>query len=360
MVTKDKPYASILWEDVEPGQGVPAIVYELSMLRLVAFVRASGLYDFVHFDADYARAAGARDVFISTPHVAGLFSRLCTDWSGPGANLRKLSFRMNTQMYRNDILTIAGKVGEKYRGPEGEYLVDLVDMTIATADTSQAATASATLELPSASGREPAVTLQPRDKSGSGPDGPMPDFAKEMLGVVKEGNKEPERPLTADEVHLWCEALEDWNPSYWDSEFAAEGRYGGIVAPHVGMFYGAGSSVNAGLGYGKPGLETPGPILRGLTGVPLLQELRQGLMAAGSPFSPPGCPEVAVTQATIESFAPLRVGDTLRTEQRLLSCSPFKRTKLGDGYFLTFQNALFNQRGEPVKTLAMSLFYYHV
>ena len=359
MAESGKAYPSVFWEDVEAGSDLPSFEYELSLLRLVAFVRATGLYDFVHFDGDYARAAGARDAFISTPHVAGLFSRLCTDWAGPGANLRKLAFRMNTQTYRDDQLVISGKVGEKYRGTNGEYLVDLVDLNIAHAEAPRAAGATATLELPSRSGADPVIMRAPEPQDGR-PASDMPDFARTLIGVVKHGNKEPERPLTADEVHLWCEALEDWNPLYWDPEYAASSRYGGLTAPHVGMFYGAGSSINAGVGYAKPGMTVPEPVTQGLTGVPLLQALRQGLMAAGSPFTPPDCPEVAVTQATVESFAPLRVGDSLRTEQRLLDCSALKRTKLGEGYFLTFQNALINQRDELVKTLTMSLFYYHV
>lgn len=77
-------------------------------------VRASGLYDYVHFDRDYAQAAGARDAFMATHHVGGLFSRLLTDWSGPEADVRSLTFNINTQSCPNDILTLTGKVGRKY------------------------------------------------------------------------------------------------------------------------------------------------------------------------------------------------------------------------------------------------------
>lgn len=346
------------WEDVEEGAPLPSYTYELSLLRLVSFVRATGLYDYVHFDTDYARAAGARDAFIATPHVAGLFSRLATGWAGPLSNLRKLVFRMNTQSCRNDILEITGKVGRKYRGDAGEYLVDLTDLNIGHALAPHAAGAQITMELPSKSGALPAVSRSRQDAEMEKPHPEIPDFARDMMKEEKLGLMEPERPLRADEVHLWCEALEDWNPLYWDEDYASHSRYEGITAPHVSSFYGAGSSVTVGIGYGKPGIEVPQPVREGLTGQPLLQELRKKFMEAGAPFSPAGIPEAAVVDATIESFAPHRVGDSLVSRQRLLDCSPLKKTKLGSGYFLKSEKALYNKRDELVKTLTLNIFYY--
>ena len=145
-------YAPVFWEDVQEGEALPSFTYELSLLRLVAFVRASGLYDYVHFDGNYARAAGARDAFISTPHVAGLFGRLLTDWSGPEANVRSLTFGMRTQSCTDDILTVTGRVGRRYRGEDGAYMVDLADLNIAHAHAPKAVVGSATMALPSRSG----------------------------------------------------------------------------------------------------------------------------------------------------------------------------------------------------------------
>ncbi len=54
------PYRSVLWDAVAEGERLPGFGYELSMLRLVAFVRATGLYDYVHHDPEYARAVASR------------------------------------------------------------------------------------------------------------------------------------------------------------------------------------------------------------------------------------------------------------------------------------------------------------
>ncbi len=352
---------SICWEDVEEGQALPPFTYELSLLRLVAFVRASGLYDYVHFDGDYARAAGARDAFISTPHVAGLFGRLLTDWSGPAAEIRSLTFSMRTQSCTNDVLTVSGRIGRRYRGDDGAYLVDLVDLNIGHALAAQAATAMATMALPSRSG-EPASLLS---AEGSGaaerpvPDD-VPDFARPFIGKSRPAGGLPARPLTKDDIHLWCEALEDWNPLYWDAAYAASSRHGGIVAPPTGMFFGAGSAAALGVGYLKPGGQVPEAVRQGLTGIALLQSLRQSLVQAGTLVTPPDCPEIAVVQAVSRFYTPLRPGDTGRSEIRMKHCSPKKATKLGEGYFVTSERLLYNQRDALVRTQEFTVLHYRV
>lgn len=351
-------YRSLYWEDVEEGQALPAYTYELSLLRLVAMVRASGLYDYVHFDRDYARAVGARDAFIATHHVAGLFSRLLTDWSGPEADVRSLTFSMGAQSCSSDVLKVSGKVGRKYVGEDGEHLVDVADMTIAHDLAPRAASASATLALPSrAAGPVKVGSRRPaRDEV---PDPNMPDFAKALLGQVTEGSWEPQRPLTENEIHLWCECIEDWNPLYWDKEFAGRSRHGGIISPPASVLFGAGSSAAMGIGYMKPGGKIPAAVSEGLIGMPLLQALRKEMTAAASPVSPPGCPEIAITQARSEYFTPLRPGDTARSKRELLNCSPEKSTKLGKGYFATWRNSVHNQLGELVRTFTLTGFIYH-
>jgi acyl dehydratase len=351
---------SLCWEDVEEGQALPSFTYELSLLRLVAFVRASGLYDYVHFDGDYARAAGARDAFISTPHVAGLFGRLLTDWSGPEAEIRSLTFSMLTQSCTNDFLTVSGRVGRRYRGEDGAYLVDLVDLNIGHALAARAATATATLSLPSRSGEKARLLDPARAGEAELAAADVPDFARPFLGKSRPGGSLPAMPLTREDIHLWCEALEDWNPLYWDEAYAASSRHGGIVAPPTGMFFGAGSAVGLGIGTMKPGVNVPDGVRQGLTGLPLRQSLRQGFAQAGTLVTPPDCSEIAVVQAVSRFFAPLRPGDTARGELRMKSCSQKKATKLGEGYFITTERAFYNQRNELVRTQDFTVLHYRV
>jgi len=351
---------TVYWEDVREGEPLPPYTYELSLLRLVAFARASGLYDYVHFDRDYAQAAGARDAFISTPHVAGLFGRLLTDWSGPEAEIRSLTFAMRTQSCTNDILTVTGNVGRQYRGEDGAYLVDLVDLNIGHSLAPQAAVATATMALPSRSGEAARPLNSPPAEDPPTPPADMPDFARPFLGKSQPGGDLPARPLTKDEIHLWCEALEDWNPLYWDEEFASASRHGGIIAPPTGLFLGAGSAAGLGVGTMKPGKQIPEPVRQGLTGIALLQSLRQSLIASSTLVIPPGCPEIAVVQAASRYFVPLKPGDTARSEIRMKNCSARKATKLGEGYFITSERLVYNQRSELVRTFELTVLHYHV
>lgn len=350
-------YKSLLWEDVSEGDHLPGFDYELSMLRLVAFVRATGLYDYVHHDPDYARAVGIKDAFAATPHIGGLFCRAVTDWTGPLGLLRRIEFRMTGQCLRNDVLRVTGKVIGKQRAADGAALVD-VELNIANDAAPSVAAANITVALPSSDGSLPPVSRERDPADMIVPNDDMPDFAKAYMGQVREGNWEPRDPLQASDVHLWCEALEDWNPLYWDAEYAARSSVGGIVSPPIGLFFGAGSGLVVGLGYRKPGAVVPEPIVQGLHGMELMSALRQELIRGGVPFPPPDCPETVVTNAVYHFYRPLRVGDTLRTEQRLATCSQLRKTRLGEGYFTSGENQLFNQHGELVRTTTLNLFCY--
>lgn len=351
-------YPSLCWEDISEGEALPGFSYELGPLRLVAHLRATGLYDPTHFDPDYARRVGAADAFISTSHLSGLYSRLITDWSGPRGAIRQLTVALGAQMLRGDMLVLSGKVARKYRGENGEFRVELGDLNVATASAQSASRGSAIVELPSRSGASPAPAIARPGESTARRHPDMPEFAVRLAGEVQEGKPQPEQPLTSQELHLWCEALEDWNPLYWDADYAAQSAYGGLVAPPFAMFLGVGSSLDVGLGYRKPGAKVPDAVSSGLTGMDLLAALRSNTTRKGLPFEIPGCPEVVVTQARFDLYTPLRVGDTLRSELRLVDCSPRRKTRLGEGYFVTIEDAHSNQRSELVKTVTMTLFYY--
>jgi acyl dehydratase len=352
-------YRSLHWEDIKEGLALPSIKYELSLLRLVSFLRATGLYDYVHFDKSYAQLLGARDAFASTPHVAGLFSRLLTDWSGPEADIKSLAITINGQSCVDDILTVTGKVGKKYRNDRDEHLVDVVDLNIGHSLAPNAAVASATMAFPSKLGESMqdsgAVILNQDHGTPANPN--IPDFARLLMGKPSTTQRKV-RPLTEDAIHLWCESLEDWNPLYWDKSYAAKSRYGSLIAPAAGNFFGTGSSATLGIGYLKPGETVPDPIRKGLTGLPLLQALRQNMLAANTPLTLTDYPAMVLVESRAEYHKPTRPGDSVRFTEELVDCSPKKTTKLGEGYFVDSLQFAHNQSNKLVQTQKIRRFYY--
>ena len=353
-------YPTLYWEDVKEGQDIESYEYEINWPRLVAAVRASGIYDYVHFDRDYAQAAGLRDAFVGTYHVTGGFGRVMTDWTGPEADIRRLSFRMLDQSCPGDIWQVTGKVTRKYQGDDGEYLVDL-DLNIAHQRNEHVATASSTVALPSRVGGPVKVREGGAQKPEIPLDPELPDFARPFIGKVIM-KRHSISPVEETQIRHWCEFIEDWNPLYWDKEFAAKSRYGSLKVP-PGMYHVVLEHIPAsfGIGYLKPGEKVPDSIQRGLHGLELLQELRAGFLGGGEGeqrFMPPGCNEQVATNSVYHYLAPIRPGDLIYMTNELANCSGKKKTRLGEGYFATSLWCWYNQRDELVATNIFTLFDY--
>jgi acyl dehydratase len=350
-------YTSLFWEDVEEGAALPGFSYEMSQLRLVAFVRATGLYDYIHFDRDYARSVGAKDAFASNSHISGLMGRLITDWAGPSAEIRSFGFMMRGQCCAGDVLAVSGKVGRKFRDGHGHCLVEIADLNIATQDQPSAAMATAVVALPSRQHGPVTTRKEIPELRSDVTAGEVPAFAQHLVGKTKEITYRAQ-PVAESELHLYCEAVEDWNPLYWDKVHAVGTRHKGLVCPPLAQLYGAGSSGPIGVGYGKPGQTVPTGVQKGLTGIALLQDLRQVLIATQAPIALPGFPEVVISNSQIECYRPVRVGDELRAEQFMTGCGPLKRTRLGEGHFFSWVNIEKNQLDELVRTVSYTMFMY--
>ena len=122
-------------------------------------------------------------------------------------------------------------------------------------------------------------------------------------------------------IQLFCAMTEDANPSYWDPAFA-EATWGGIVSP-PGML----------LTWLLPRAWTPsGP-----------EELP--LIAARVPL--PGDTIINVSTET-ELPRPMLVGDRLSSSDEVTAVSPLKRTRLGEGHFVTSVLTVTNQHDQVV------------
>ena len=110
-------------EDVKPGDALPPVVIEnLTRTDLVRYAGASGDFNPIHHDEEFARAAGNPTVFGHGMLTAGFVARCVTDFVGP-ENLRRYKVRFATRVWPGDTITCTGTVTRVYEA-DGEQRID--------------------------------------------------------------------------------------------------------------------------------------------------------------------------------------------------------------------------------------------
>jgi acyl dehydratase len=167
----------------------------------------------------------------------------------------------------------------------------------------------------------------------------LPDDVKAKLLALTEESAPQAAPLEVNEylIRHWCETLEDGNPLYLDEEYARSQGYGGLVAPPGTVM------TTFAMPFRWPwpaGDREPEPHIHYT--VKDLLDLPVGI----------------ITQVEVENYLRLQVRDRISVGQRLVSVSPWKRTRLGEGHFWTMERLYRNQRGELVTRETMVAFGY--
>src|SRR6185369_868021 len=163
--------------------------------------------------------------------------------------------------------------------------------------------------------------------------------AKEKLrALARESRPEP-AAIEVDEylIRHWCETLEDGNPLYLDAAYARSRGYRNVVAP-------PGSVMTT---FAMP-LRWPWPPGGREPARHIHYEVKELL----------NLPVGIITTIEVEVGTPLQVGDRVSVSQRLVSISPRKKTRLGEGHFWTMDRLYRNQKGELVLRERMTAFGY--
>ncbi|MFL6055274.1 MAG: MaoC family dehydratase, partial [Actinoallomurus sp.] len=80
--------ATVKYDEVEVGQELPARTYQVERLDLVKYAGASGDFNKIHWDEQFARSVGLPDVIAHGMFTMAQGGRYVTDWVGdPGAVL---------------------------------------------------------------------------------------------------------------------------------------------------------------------------------------------------------------------------------------------------------------------------------
>ena len=171
----------------------------------------------------------------------------------------------------------------------------------------------------------------------------IPEYLSEetkqhLLELAKESDPEA-APLVVNEylIRHWCETLEDGNPLYLDMEYAKSRGLRGVAAP-VGSIM---TTFSMQFRWPwPPGKREPARHIH--------YDIKDLL----------NLPVGIITTIEVETHQPLQVGDRVSVSQRLVSISPWKKTRLGEGHFWTMDRLYRNQHGELVLRERMTAFGY--
>ncbi|HSO95220.1 MAG TPA: MaoC/PaaZ C-terminal domain-containing protein [Acidimicrobiia bacterium] len=114
----------VTWDQLQEGATAPR--REFGPLTRTDFVRyqgASGDFNPIHHDEEFAKSAGYPTVFSVGMLQAGILGCYCTDWLG-AENVRRFSVQFREQVWPGDHLACDATVRRRYEDG-GEQRVDL-------------------------------------------------------------------------------------------------------------------------------------------------------------------------------------------------------------------------------------------
>ena len=160
-----------------------------------------------------------------------------------------------------------------------------------------------------------------------------------LLQLAEESPPEP-APLEVNEylIRHWCETLEDANPLYLDTDYARSQGFRSVIAPLGSIM----TTFSMQFRWPWPPAGGREPALHIHYDVKAALNLPVGI----------------IQSIEVEAHTPLQVGDRISISQRLVSVSPWKKTRVGEGHFWTMDRLYRNQHGALVLRERMSAFGY--
>ena len=330
------------WKDVSGGQEIPGFSLPITMKTLVLAVIGTRDVMPYHHNPAFCHGLGIRDAFVNTAYLQALLSRCATDWSGPRAMLRNMTLTMSDQLCLGDVARVHGSVLRTWA--EGESHRAEIEIQISTDDGRHIARAPIVLDLVSG-GVAPAARVLSADPPGVEPEHEMPEAMRSRLDerIVRHAPF----PVSEAQIGYWCDMVRDGHPAYQRVDNSDRD----VVAPAASMsIWNLSRSGQLGVTASAPDIDLPD------------QPAWPHAIDSDWPFEwrAPGAREVIVQSRHAEFGAVVRPGDWIRSTAQLLNCSGRRRTKLGDGYFVSRYEVYQNQNDEVIGTTTMSLFQYGI
>ena len=106
-------YGRVYFEDVHVGDELPSLVKgPIQQIQLTRYAGASGDFNPIHQDVEFARNAGMGNVFAHGMLSMGFVAQALTDWAGAGT-VKKLGVRFAALVRLKDKVTCRGRILSK-------------------------------------------------------------------------------------------------------------------------------------------------------------------------------------------------------------------------------------------------------
>jgi acyl dehydratase len=111
------------FDKIAIGAGIPPLVKQPTTQHLVMWAGASGDYNPIHYDKDFALSRGLPGVVVHGQLSTAFICQMLSDWYGQKGSLKKLNVSYKGLNFPGDTLTCRGVIKDKSQA--GENLVTL-------------------------------------------------------------------------------------------------------------------------------------------------------------------------------------------------------------------------------------------
>jgi len=112
----------LYYEDVAVGDEITPLVKQPTTRQLVMWAGASGDYNPIHYDKDFAQSQGLPGVIVQGALAGCFLGQLITDWIGEQGVVSSFSCSYRGMNFPGEALTCRGKVTRKYVEADKHYV----------------------------------------------------------------------------------------------------------------------------------------------------------------------------------------------------------------------------------------------
>lgn len=113
----------LYYEDVAVGSEITALTKKPTTRDLVMWAGASGDFNPIHYDKEYALKRGLPGVVVHGQLAGCFLGQMLTDWLEERGSLKKLSLAYKGMNFPGEALTCKGTVAKKYIEDDQHLLV---------------------------------------------------------------------------------------------------------------------------------------------------------------------------------------------------------------------------------------------